>query len=122
MPPTPRPATPPCDSALMTGSHHYGPATVCIEEQAICNDRQRADLTPRELQLLQALIARPGAVVAKELLLDEIGGTPLLGYRDRRVDVHVAALRRKFAIVAPGWRFIHTRVGVGYRFAAEQTG
>jgi DNA-binding response OmpR family regulator len=103
----------------MAISAAYGPARICVEEHALCSDERRADLTPRELELLQLLVARPDAVVGKQQLLDAIGGTPMAGYRDRRVDVHIAAIRRKFRQVAPGWEFIHTRVGVGYRFAAE---
>ena len=118
MPRTLPSATPPCDPHVMTTSTAYGPARICVSEHALCSDTRRSDLTPRELQLLLLLVARPGAVVDKQRLLDAIGGTPMAGYRDRRVDVHVAAIRRKFREVAPDWEFVHTRVGVGYSFAA----
>lgn len=116
MPPTHPSATVLCEEDVMTASPTYGPATVCHELQAICTERRREDLTPRELQLLSILIDHRDGVVVKTTLLDAIGGTPLVGYRDRRVDVHVAAIRRKFEHIAPEWAFIHTRVGVGYRF------
>lgn len=38
---------------------------------------------------------------------------------DRSVDVFVSKLRRKLEHASPGWRYIHTHFGVGYRFAAE---
>jgi DNA-binding winged helix-turn-helix (wHTH) protein len=38
---------------------------------------------------------------------------------DRSVDVFVRKLRAKLEAVSPGWRYVHTHFGVGYRFAAE---
>jgi DNA-binding winged helix-turn-helix (wHTH) protein len=38
---------------------------------------------------------------------------------DRSVDVFVRKLRSKLEKVSPGWRYIHTHFGIGYRFAAE---
>jgi DNA-binding winged helix-turn-helix (wHTH) protein len=38
---------------------------------------------------------------------------------DRSVDVFVRKLRQKLERVSPGWRYIHTHFGIGYRFAAE---
>ena len=38
---------------------------------------------------------------------------------DRSVDVFVRKLRQKLEKASPGWRYIHTHFGVGYRFAAE---
>jgi hypothetical protein len=35
------------------------------------------------------------------------------------VDVYVHKLRVKLETALPEWRFIHTHVGFGYRFAAE---
>ncbi len=38
---------------------------------------------------------------------------------DRSVDVFVHKLRRKLERASPGWRYIHTHFGIGYRLAAE---
>jgi hypothetical protein len=38
---------------------------------------------------------------------------------DRSVDVFVRKLRLKLRRASPGWRYIHTHFGVGYRFAPE---
>ena len=38
---------------------------------------------------------------------------------DRSVDVFVRKLRHKLERISPGWRYVHTHFGVGYRFAAE---
>ena len=39
--------------------------------------------------------------------------------RDRSVDVYVRKLRVKLDAALPGWTFIHTHFGFGYRLAAE---
>src|SRR5215216_3852622 len=41
-------------------------------------------------------------------------------YRDRSVDVFVRKLRSKLRRAAPGWIYIHTHFGVGYRFSPER--
>jgi DNA-binding response OmpR family regulator len=38
---------------------------------------------------------------------------------DRSVDVYVHKLRAKLGRALPGWRFIHTHFGFGYRFQPE---
>ena len=38
---------------------------------------------------------------------------------DRSVDVFVRKVRQKLEAISPGWRYVHTHFGVGYRFAAE---
>jgi len=39
---------------------------------------------------------------------------------DRSVDVFVRKLRQKLEKASPGWHYIHTHFGVGYRFAPER--
>jgi DNA-binding response OmpR family regulator len=41
---------------------------------------------------------------------------------DRSVDVFVGKIRNKLAALSPGWRYVHTHFGVGYRFDAEPAG
>jgi len=42
-----------------------------------------------------------------------------MAHGDRSVDVFVRKLRSKLAKHSPGWNYIHTHFGVGYRFEAE---
>jgi hypothetical protein len=42
-----------------------------------------------------------------------------MAHGDRSVDVFVRKLRQKLEVVSPGWRYVHTHFGVGYRFAPE---
>ena len=45
-----------------------------------------------------------------------------MAHGDRSVDVFVRKLRQKLKRRSPGWRYIHTHFGIGYRFAAERAG
>jgi DNA-binding response OmpR family regulator len=86
--------------------------------QALAGGRP-VDLTSREFQLLVALAERRNRVVARPELY-EIVWRRRMAYRDRSVDVFVRKLRRKLQDAAPGWVYIHTHFGVGYRFAPER--
>jgi DNA-binding response OmpR family regulator len=81
-------------------------------------DGVRVSLTPREMEVLLVLAARPGRVVQRQEIYEAVwGGT--MPYRDRSVDVWVKKLRRKLATATPRYRFVHTHYGFGYRLWAE---
>src|SRR5437016_4509685 len=42
-----------------------------------------------------------------------------MAHGDRSVDVFVRKLRQKLEGASPGWRYIHTHFGIGYRFQPE---
>jgi DNA-binding response OmpR family regulator len=77
------------------------------------------DFTSREFQLLVALAERRNRVVPRTELY-EIVWQRRMAYRDRSVDVFVRKLRLKLQDAAPGWVYIHTHFGVGYRFAPQR--
>lgn len=79
---------------------------------------QRLDLTARELQLLTELARRPDRIVSRGELYTAIWGRPYTR-EERSVDVYVKKLREKLAAVQPGWVFIHTHFGFGYRLAPD---
>jgi DNA-binding response OmpR family regulator len=81
-------------------------------------DGQPLALTMRELTLLVALARRAGRVVSREELYAVVWEQPYRPY-ERSVDVYVGKLRQKLDEVAPGWRYIHTHFGFGYRFDAQ---
>jgi DNA-binding response OmpR family regulator len=76
-----------------------------------------AGLSRREFELLLALAQADGAVVEREAVYAQVWGYAM-ARGDRSVDVFVRKLRTKLAVVSPGWRYVHTQFGVGYRFAA----
>jgi len=76
------------------------------------------DLTCREFELIQLLGEAEGQVMPREELYQRVWGYAMV-HGDRSVDVFVRKLRQKLERASPGWRYIHTHFGVGYRFAAE---
>ncbi|MGE4426702.1 MAG: helix-turn-helix domain-containing protein [Solirubrobacteraceae bacterium] len=75
-------------------------------------------LSVREFDLLIALAERSGHVVARDELFATVWGRTLRR-GDRSIDVYIHKLRQKLERASPGWSFIHTHIGFGYRFAPE---
>jgi DNA-binding response OmpR family regulator len=74
-------------------------------------------LTRKEFDLLAYLASRPGQVVSRRELLEEVWRQPSIG-EDQTIDVHLYWLRRKLGESAAEPRFLHTVRGVGIKFAA----
>lgn len=77
-----------------------------------------AELTKREFELIDLLAAAEGRVLEREEIYQRVWGYAM-ARGDRSVDVFVRKLRQKLDKASPGWRYIHTHFGVGYRFAPE---
>jgi DNA-binding response OmpR family regulator len=88
------------------------------EYQALVEDK-RVNLTIREFQVLYALAEREDRVVRREDIYRRVWGREMK-YRERAVDVFVRKVRNKLAATSPGWVYIHTHFGVGYRFTPER--
>jgi len=82
-------------------------------------DGARGRLTPGEAALLTLLARRPGAVVARDQLLEAVARRPDEVY-ERVVDVHVANLRKKLGDDAGDPWLIETIPSAGYRLVAER--
>jgi two-component system KDP operon response regulator KdpE len=82
-------------------------------------------LTPREYELLKALVANVGRVVSRGRLLRAVWGVEYAN-EGHYLHVHVAGIRRKLAEADPEGRlagFIVAEPGVGYRIRdAEELG
>lgn len=81
----------------------------------------RGRLTPGEIGLLAALARRPGAVLSRDQLLENVTRRPDEVY-DRVIDVHVANLRRKLGDDAAQPWLIETIPQTGYRLVAARDG
>src|SRR6201991_1318129 len=98
-----------------------GPLEILPEEH-LARARGRAlMLSIRELRLLTELARRADRIMAREELFRLVWGREMRP-GDRSVDVYVRKLRVKLEEALPGWRFIHTHFGFGYRLPAERTG
>lgn len=106
------------------------PATAPVQagELEIRADRYQAfaggrslDLTRREFELVALLAGAQGRVLEREEIYERVWGYAM-ARGDRSVDVFVRKLRQKLKAASPGWRYVHTQFGVGYRFAPESAG
>ncbi|HWF53147.1 MAG TPA: response regulator transcription factor [Solirubrobacteraceae bacterium] len=100
-------------------------ATIHAGELAIRPDRfdayagsAAAGLSRKEYGLLAQLAMADGRVLEREEIYQRVWGYTMVR-GDRSVDVFVRKLRQKLTAISPGWRYVHTHFGVGYRFAAE---
>ncbi len=74
------------------------------------------DLTPKEYELLDLLMARAGTVVTRELAMDRVWDDPGMVGGSKTLDVHVSSLRRKLGDDPRDPRYVTTVRGVGLRF------
>jgi DNA-binding response OmpR family regulator len=77
-------------------------------------------LSVKELNLLTELAKRADRVVGREELF-QLAWKREMREGDRSVDVYVRRLRVKLERAMPGWRFIHTHSGFGYRLSPERS-
>jgi len=75
-------------------------------------DGARADLSPKEYDLLFYLVKNANIALTRETLITKVWGYDFFG-DDRTLDTHIKLLRRS---LGPYAKFIVTLRGVGYRF------
>jgi DNA-binding response OmpR family regulator len=107
-----RPAPPPGEP------RRIGNVEIRSDELQVFVDGRRAGLTVREFEILFVLAERLDRVVPRPEIYELVWGGKM-PHRDRLVDVFVRKVRRKLALCAPEWVFIHTHFGIGYRFNPE---
>jgi DNA-binding response OmpR family regulator len=95
-----------------------GPLQIVPDEHLARADGRALMLSVRELRLLTELARRADRIVTREELFRLVWGREMR-VRDRSVDVYVRKLRVKLEAALPGWSFIHTHFGLGYRLAAD---
>ena len=93
----------------------FGSITVNARARIVYRDGKEVSLTPKELDLLLALIRREGDVVSRLDLLKEVWGHRA-AVVSRTVDTHISELRRKLEEEPSTPRHILTVHKAGYRF------
>jgi hypothetical protein len=83
----------------------------------VTDSGQAVGLTSREVMVLRYLLERPGRVVTRQQLLEDVWSYSYTG-DDRTVDVHVSRLRRKLPSLAG--RLVGIR-NIGYRLDGEES-
>ena len=93
----------------------FGDVEVDVNARTVRRAGERVELTPKEFDLLVALLRRQGRVTTRTELLKAVWGYNA-SVVSRTVDTHVAELRRKLEIDAACPRHILTVWKVGYKF------
>ncbi len=105
-----RRATPAPSSTLA-----FGPVRIDLRAATVHLDNQPVALSAREFQLLAYFAARPGMMISREQLLQEVWGYDP-GMSTRTVDVHIGWLRQKLEHDPKNPTLFVTRIGLGYQF------
>ncbi|WP_092374772.1 response regulator transcription factor [Micromonospora phaseoli] len=103
--------------AVQLAVHSVGGLRVDVGERSALLDGEALALTRKEFDLLAYLAARPGRVVSRRELLEEVWRQPSVG-EDQTIDVHLYWLRRKMGESAAKPRYLRTVRGVGFRLVA----
>ncbi len=99
------------DGTVMT----FGEVDVSPATRTVTRGGEPVELTPKEFDLLVALLERRGAVISRQELLKEVWGYGNADINTRTVDVHLSELRRKLEEDAANPRYILTVRKAGYR-------
>jgi DNA-binding response OmpR family regulator len=105
---------------LMEAASEVGEITIRPDRHQAYVGEASLELTAREFEILY-LLCQAGRVLRREEIYETLWGYAM-ARGDRSVDVFVGKLRQKLRVGSPGWAYIHTHFGVGYRFAAKREG
>ncbi|WP_222615699.1 ATP-binding protein [Dyella telluris] len=94
----------------------FGPFCIVPGKRLLLRDGVAVDIGGRALDLLIALVERPGRVISKRELLKRVW--PDIIVEEGSLRFHMAGLRRILGDGENGDRYISTQVGVGYAFVA----
>lgn len=78
-------------------------------------NKQKTEISKREIALLKLLISKKGEVVSREEILDTVWGTDAFP-TSRTIDNYIVAFRKYFEINQREPKHFHSVRGVGYKF------
>ncbi len=96
----------------------FGDIEIDLAARGVKRRQREVSLTPKEFDLLVALLRRDGAVATRVDLIQEVWGYPS-SVITRTVDTHIAELRRKLEDDPSAPRHIVTVPRVGYRLQRD---
>lgn len=94
----------------------FGPYRLDVAARRLLRDGVEVELSSAEFDLLKVFAERPGRVLSRDVLLDQLKGYERDPF-DRTVDIRVARLRRRIEPDASSPVFIRTVRGEGYLFS-----
>lgn len=92
----------------------FGGLEINIPARTVTVDGEKAELTPKEYELLFYLVENKNIALSRDKLLSDIWGYDFFG-DDRTIDTHIKNLRNN---LGPYRDYIVTLRGVGYKFEA----
>jgi len=95
----------------------FGDVEVSPATRTVLRVGDPVELTPKEFDLLVALLESRGAVISRQELLKEVWGYGNAAVNTRTVDVHLSELRRKLENDPAHPQYILTVRKAGYRLA-----
>jgi DNA-binding winged helix-turn-helix (wHTH) protein len=95
----------------------FGPFRLLPTQFLLLEDRKPVPLGSRALEILIALLERPGELISKQELMERVWPNVFVG--PNNLTVHMSALRRTLRDGRDGTRFIINIPGRGYRFVAS---
>jgi DNA-binding winged helix-turn-helix (wHTH) protein len=101
-------------------SFAFGPFVLQPERQLLLKDGEPVRIGGRALDILIALVERPGVLISKQELLAR--AWPNVCVEEGNLKTNVAQLRRVLLDRSEAPEFIATTVGRGYRFVAAVRG
>ena len=104
------------DTGWAPRSFAFGPFVLVPERQSLREGESSVRIGGRALDLLTALVERPGEVISKRQLMAR--AWPDVVVDEGNLKVNMAALRRALGDESTGAQYIATVTGRGYRFVA----
>ncbi len=95
---------------------HIGQLSLDPDSREVLSEGKRLHLTLTEFDILRLLAERTGNVVSREEILKVVWKDESDATKDRTIDVHIRALRKKIPNLS---RSIHSVYGVGYKLEPE---
>jgi DNA-binding response OmpR family regulator len=105
------------DTGTEDAVEEFGTVRIDLRSRTVFREEEEVPLTPKELDLLLALIRRGGAVASRLELLQEVWGHRA-AVVSRTVDTHISELRKKLEEEPSHPKHILTVHKAGYRFQA----
>ncbi|MEJ2465740.1 MAG: response regulator transcription factor [Candidatus Thiodiazotropha sp.] len=107
------------DEPVVNGHRQIGDLSFDKHNRQVIVAEQEVELTGAEFNLLVLLLEHAGELVSKEVLAKEGLGRALQAY-DRRIETHMAQIRKKLGPQADGSPRIKTVRGAGYQYLLSQ--
>ncbi|HKO61688.1 MAG TPA: winged helix-turn-helix domain-containing protein [Pyrinomonadaceae bacterium] len=103
----------------LQSTFEFGPYRLDARSRELLRDAQHVPLTPKAFDLLMALVAEHGQIVAKDRLMSLVW--PGTYIEENNLAVHISTLRKILSFEEPEIEYIKTVAKRGYAFVAPVT-